>query len=107
MKVEPRSPRIQQLTISEEHSKPTTPNTKRSPFNNLKRTVAFKEQPVRNEIESKQSTRVFPTPRPSQLQILNQLKKNAAKLKELPEETRWPLCLWSVLFMIISTSQSS
>ncbi|XP_066927000.1 coiled-coil domain-containing protein 81-like isoform X2 [Clytia hemisphaerica] len=94
MKVEPRSPRIQQLTISEEHSKPNTPNTnKRSPFNNLKRTVAFKEQPVRNEIESKQSTRVFPTPRPSQLQILNQLKKNAAKSKDLPEETRCANCV--------------
>lgn len=94
MKVEPRSPRIQQLTISEEHSKPNTPNTnKRSPFNNLKRTVAFKEQPIRNEIESKQSTRVFPTPRPSQLQILNQLKKNAAKSKDLPEETRCANCV--------------
>lgn len=81
LKIEPRSPRVQQLTISSDNSpnKPSTPFQKRSPPN-LKRVVTFKDP--RHEIEMKPSTRVFPSPRQSQMQILNQLKKNAKETDE-------------------------
>jgi len=84
LKVEPRSPKIQQITLAESHSKPATPNTpqKRSPPN-LKRAVTFKDP--RNEIEPMQSSRVFPSPRQSQIQILNQLKKAV----KTPEDNRY------------------
>ena len=90
LKIEARSPRVQQLTISSVENKaviPSTPFQKRSPPN-LKRAVTFKDP--RHEIEVKSSSRVFPSPRPSQMQVLNQLKKNFKGV----EETR------SVLFII-------
>ena len=74
LKIEPRSPRIQQLTISPTggEPKPVTPYQKKTPPS-LKRSVTFKDP--RQEIEVKQSNRVFPSPRQSQVQIMNQLKK--------------------------------
>jgi len=92
LKIEPRSPRVQQLTISSHENrtnKPSTPFQKRTPPN-LKRMVTFKD--ARHEIETKPSTRVFPSPRQSQMQILNELKKNAKDT----DESRCSSCVESM-----------
>lgn len=82
LKIEPRSPRVQQLTISpveNNMNKSSMPFPRRSPPNLLKRVVTFKDS---RDVEIKSSTRVFPSPRQSQVQILNQLKKNAKDIDE-------------------------
>lgn len=91
LKIEPRSPRIQQLTISPTggEPKPVTPYQKKTPPS-LKRSVTFKDP--RQEIEVKQSNRVFPSPRQSQVQIMNQLKKT----NKPSEDARCSSCVESM-----------
>lgn len=88
LKVEPKTPVIQHLTLAQEEPKPGSPYFSASSTPRkipLKRTIAFKDPRNECDASSKKLDRVFPTPRVSQVN-LNKTPKNKSPESKVSQQ---------------------